>query len=368
MNRILDQGIIFLYCLLSITIIEPEYYFILAFLLIIIYVGVNSYGERKEILLVSSICMIIIGAFIHQLLFFIPLAIYNLLKNKLYPVIFLLFVQYLYFWSDVGVISIIFVSLGTILCVYLYMRTTSFEKLKSEFTKIRDDSTESTISLQKKNKALLENQDYEVNNATLKERNRIAREIHDNVGHMLSRAILMTGALLATSKEESVKEQASKINDTLNTAMTSIRESVHDLHDESIDLEQSSDEVINAFTFCSVEFEYDMGLLVQREVKYAFLAILKEGLNNVIKHSSASKVIISMVEHPAIYQLTIWDNGSNVKGKHRDDNTTGIGLTNIEDRVENLNGKLRIHTDDGFRLFVTIPKQMGDKIHEHNNS
>ena len=46
--------------------------------------------------------------------------------------------------------------------------------------------------LTQKNKDLLEKQDYEIHVATLKERNRIAREIHDNVGHMLSRSLLQS--------------------------------------------------------------------------------------------------------------------------------------------------------------------------------
>ncbi len=55
-------------------------------------------------------------------------------------------------------------------------------------------SEEHTLLLSEKNKALLEKQDYEIYAATLRERNRIAREIHDNVGHVLSRSILMTAA------------------------------------------------------------------------------------------------------------------------------------------------------------------------------
>ena len=63
-----------------------------------------------------------------------------------------------------------------------------------ELKRTRDDSRERDLLLSQKNKALLEKQDYEIYNATLKERNRIAREIHDNVGHVLSKFILMLGA------------------------------------------------------------------------------------------------------------------------------------------------------------------------------
>ena len=61
--------------------------------------------------------------------------------------------------------------------------------------------------LQEKNKNLMEKQDYEIYLATLRERNRIAREIHDNVGHMLSRSILQMGALITIHKEEPLHGQ-----------------------------------------------------------------------------------------------------------------------------------------------------------------
>ena len=53
----------------------------------------------------------------------------------------------------------------------------------------------------------MEKQDYEIYLATLRERNRIAREIHDNVGHMLSRSILQMGALITIHKEEPLHGQ-----------------------------------------------------------------------------------------------------------------------------------------------------------------
>ena len=65
--------------------------------------------------------------------------------------------------------------------------------------KLRDDSTEKNLLLEEKNHMLVEKQNYEIYTATLKERNRIAREIHDNVGHLLSRSILITGAAKAVA-------------------------------------------------------------------------------------------------------------------------------------------------------------------------
>ncbi len=67
---------------------------------------------------------------------------------------------------------------------------------------MRDTDTELKLVMEQRNRELLEKQDNEIYLATLRERNRIAREIHDNVGHMLSRSILQVGALATICKEE----------------------------------------------------------------------------------------------------------------------------------------------------------------------
>lgn len=123
--------------------------------------------------------------------------------------------------------------------ILLACRTGRILYLEQEMIRLRDTSTELNLVLQEKNKNLMEKQDYEIYLATLRERNRIAREIHDNVGHMLSRSILQMGALITIHKEEPLHGQLAGVGETLNQAMNSIRESVHDLHDESIDLRQS---------------------------------------------------------------------------------------------------------------------------------
>ena len=85
--------------------------------------------------------------------------------------------RYLFFFSFWGILFFI-------VAFFLQLRTESEEKLRQDFMKLRDDSTEKNILLEEKNHMLVEKQNYEIYTATLKERNRIAREIHDNVGHL----------------------------------------------------------------------------------------------------------------------------------------------------------------------------------------
>lgn len=240
------------------------------------------------------------------------------------------------------------------LAVILSHRTNSLEKLQQEMIRIRDAGTELNLALREKNKDLREKQDYEIYLATLRERNRIAREIHDNVGHMLSRSILQVGALSTIYKEEPLHEQLSGINETLNQAMNSIRESVHDLHDDSIDLRQAVDEATRDMQEkYQIRIDYDMSKVVPRNVKYCFITTIKEAMSNVVKHSDANKIEIVLREHPGIYQLFIGDNGSGRKNKSED----GIGLVNMRERVEALNGTIHINDEKGFKIFISIKRE-----------
>ena len=222
------------------------------------------------------------------------------------------------------------------------------------------------LLLSEKNKALLEKQDYEIYAATLRERNRIAREIHDNVGHVLSRSILMTAACKTINKNEALDPLLGNLEESLNGAMNSIRSSVHDLHDDAVNLEDAIKGLVKDFSFCPVTLTYDMSRQVPREVKYSLISITKEGLSNVMRHSNADSVNILLREHPALYQLCIEDNGtlgSKIPDIQTDADSNkmetvsgGMGLSNIRDRVKALGGTVQITQEKGFRICVTIPK------------
>ena len=97
---------------------------------------------------------------------------------------------------------------------------------------------------------------------------------------------------------------------------------------------------------------------IPRSVKYCFVAIAKESMANVVRHSNASAVTIFLCEHPGFYQMSVEDNGS---GAHVPDAVTegkgGIGLANMRDRVEALHGTISFFADHGFRILLSIPKE-----------
>ncbi|VUX40438.1 sensor histidine kinase [Blautia luti] len=308
-----------------------------------------------------------------DLLLFFPLLLYQTLSAGLFP----LAVAELPLWGflvfQINRFAAVLCQLGIfgfVLSFFLWFYAGKYQTLYQDFHQIRDDSEEHTLLLSEKNKALLEKQDYEIYAATLRERNRIAREIHDNVGHVLSRSILMTAACKTINKNDSLDPLLGNLEESLNGAMNSIRSSVHDLHDDAINLEDTIKGLVKDFTFCPVSLTYDMSRQIPREVKYSLISITKEGLSNVMRHSNADSVDILLREHPALYQLCIEDNGTPENGipdiqtgsdSNKSKNTSGgMGLSNIRDRAKALGGTVQITQENGFRIFVTIPKSVSN--------
>ena len=360
MKRFSDLGILMLLCLFFLCVpafsdISPS--FVAALLLALIFSSLTFLdlpGHFRQLLY----AVLLLSAFwIPELSCFFPVLLYchHFRRERILPCMEALFSIYafvvLFKFSPV---SCCFLAVLCFASLVLEQRTSQAESLTRLLYQIQDTSAETALLLQEKNKALLDKQDTEVYAATLRERNRIAREIHDNVGHLLSRSILLAGALKTIVTDPAVLGLLSQLDGTLNEAMDSIRTSVHDLKDDSIDLKTALENLVSSFTFCQAVLSFNMTSRIPRDVKYTCLAICREALNNVMRHSNADKVQITVREHPSFYQLVISDNGTR---KTDISVSSGMGLSSMQERIQALNGVLRIQTETGFRIFITIPKK-----------
>ena len=133
--------------------------------------------------------------------------------------------------------------------------------------------------------------------------------------------------------------------------MTSIRSSVHDLHDDSIALKPAVEDCIRPLKDrFAVSCDYDFSERMSRDVKLCFIGVIKEALSNTAKHSDGDSIKIIIREHPALYQLSIADNEKI--------DESGMGLANMRERAASLNGNINITSGSkGFRIFLSVPKQ-----------
>ena len=356
MIRILDKGILF--GLGAVLLFQRQDFVIPVVVLLtaLIFSSFSLYLTDAKILGILWMGYLVLCVIRPEFSYFLPLLLYDSMWYSFYwglaGVLFYYPAREIY----TGWMSMLWL-LTAFLAVYMAYKSEKNDRLDADIIHLRDTDTELKLVMEQRNRELLEKQDNEIYLATLRERNRIAREIHDNVGHMLSRSILQVGALATICKEETIRQQLAGINDTLNQAMNSIRESVHDLHDDAINLRQAAYEAVKDMRKnYDVHIEYDMSAHIPRNVKYCFIAIVKEGMSNIIKHSNADKVDIIFREHPGFYRLCIEDNGSVSHSVEESDH--GIGISNMRERVEALGGTLNIRQKNGFRIFATVRKEM----------
>ena len=361
MKNAVNCGMIILLCMFSLFFVQPDLPYVLAFLCALILCSTDLFLEEDRIY--AAVCFIYFSAAVFMPVFryFYPAVCFGLFRRKFYVPAAISTALYLIldliFLPGEPILSCLEL-FGFAVCFLLASTARDRDSLQDTLRRTMDDSTERDLLLTEKNRTLLEKQDYEIYTATLQERNRIAREIHDNVGHLLSRSILLAGAAKTVNRNEVLSPTLDSLDQTLNAAMDNIRASVHDLRDEAVNLEEAVRSLIDDFTFCPVTYCYDAGRLIPKDVKYSFISITKEALSNIMRHSNARKASVTIREHPALYQLCIEDDGTlinNVSGLAG--NSMGMGLANMKERAAKLNGTIHITSGNGFRILVTIPKR-----------
>jgi len=350
--NIINKIIIFICCFV-VCILEKNIGSSVAIMLIsLIFSGFLSYFDNEKLRLALTAGFSVLSFFIPELIIFLPLIAYDMIFNKYQYINLTAVIPLLRSFEYYPVHIFIIIIILTLLSVMLKNWAEEQHKLITKHNELIDSAREMSFQLKKQNQDLIEKQDYELNLATVNERNRIAREIHDNVGHLLSSAILQSGALLTVTEDEKARESLKLLNNTLNEAMNSIHSSVHMLYDDSVDLNMQIWNIIKKISFCKVIYNYNITGNPDKKIKYAFISIVKESFSNIMKHSDATHAFVTLNEHPGFYQLIIRDNGTAKSDRKKE----GLGLKNMEERVNSLNGIININEKNGFEIFISVPK------------
>ena len=194
--------------------------------------------------------------------------------------------------------------------------------------------------------------------AIVEERNRIAAEMHDTVGHTLTAAVLSlerAEALLekepgqAVQKLHQGREQVRRGLSELRTSIRKIRS--EDQAEFSLVLKELLQEIRR-------DTDLDIQLVVEGSAHLPplqagiLLSAVKECATNAIRHGQASQVDILFQEYKGELQLAITDNG-----RGAEDIRSGSGLTIMAERVQSVGGNLKIETapEEGFTINIIVP-------------
>lgn len=309
--------------------------------------------------LVTLAIISLIGYRTPDLLYFLPATLYFIfltanIQRKMLPTVVSCICLYFTILPIAVPLKILLFSL-TSLSFYLYAQAEEISELTTRFLKLKDDSWEKETLQSRKQQSLLLAQETEIELKILQERARIAHDIHDNVGHLLSSSVIQLGAVEAINTSPELVLPLQQLNETIHQGMDSIRGSIHNLHYESLSLTDSLSHLIDNFSFCSVSTEGSIfGNLNAETNKVIFFAV-KEALANIMKHSQATTCWLTFTELPAFYRLRIKNNGAHFTNESL---KSGIGLYSMRERVKGVNGQLHLVGEkDWFMLTIVLPKE-----------
>ena len=263
--------------------------------------------------------------------------------------------------------TLLLTAILSVAATLLSLRTAQLEREHERMRRTRDELQERALALEARNRDLADRQDYEVELATLAERARIAREIHDNVGHQLTRASLQAEALRVVHADEpGVAADFADVKRTVDEALQLVRTSVHALNDNAVDLSVQLERIVEGARSDGGP-QIELEVLAEHapaNVANCFAAVLREALSNAMRHACAQTVTVRCMEHPSFYQLIVTDDGADATPASSSNVVEGMGLASMRERVEALGGTftagLRAGAP-GWRVFATVPKQQGDE-------
>lgn len=220
-------------------------------------------------------------------------------------------------------------------------------------------------------KARLEDAYKEISRtAVYEERNRIAKDIHDNAGHSMTTVIMQTEAakLLIDTNPEEAKTRIISANIQAKNALEQMRESVHLLagRAQTRTLKEDIEEII-AQTIDGTELKIRCNIeeISLDDEKARFICnSVKECLVNGIRHGRATAFFIEMKKEFSNVCLLISDNGCGVEGEIAE----GFGLRGLREKAEKLGGRCSFSSDEGFETEILLPLDThGEKRGEKND-
>lgn len=202
--------------------------------------------------------------------------------------------------------------------------------------------------------------------ATLEERNRIARDIHDSLGHLLTGLNVQMETALALWKVNPERAYAflSKAKQLGSDALQATRQSVSDLRFDPLE-GRSLQEAVAVLTqnfyratgmqpVCQIQLDRSLS----PRLNTVLYRVVQEGLTNICKHANATTVSIQIQSAELNLSLRLQDNGT---GFQVDANQTGFGLQGMRERVTVLGGELSILSQPGAGCCISLFLPLNDE-------
>jgi two-component system sensor histidine kinase UhpB len=196
------------------------------------------------------------------------------------------------------------------------------------------------------------------------ERQRLAQELHDELGQSLTAIKVMTATISKTndSKNQLVSQSSSAIIEICDHLMKVVRSMMQQLHPltlTELGLKEALHDLVDNWqtrsTNLHIDFDCDENLeTCPKSFNIHIFRIVQESLTNILRHAKASHVMIDLRIEENKLLLQIQDDGVGCSNENR---KNGFGLLSMKDRVRSLNGQLKITSElnKGMQIFVSFP-------------
>lgn len=248
--------------------------------------------------------------------------------------------------------SMLVISFGILFYIILYQRSKHRELL---FSQEQQKANEEIYKL------MLDKQE-ELEEAKKREQLRISQDLHDNILNKLA-GIRFNLFALTQKPDESVIKRSIEYIDKIQSVESEIRTVAHELNFESFlnkgnyrsileQLLQNQKETYQTNCDCTISSDEAIESL-SALVKMNIYRIIQETLNNINKHANATTISLQLYVKEGFLYLSIADDGV---GFNVEKSKSGIGLKNIQSRVESINGKLKISSEinKGTKVFIKV--------------
>ena len=201
--------------------------------------------------------------------------------------------------------------------------------------------------------------------AEIRERNRIAREIHDTLGHTLTGLAAGIDACIALAGDDkpALRNQLDLLSKVSRNGIKDIRMSVSSLRPdapERLNLKNAIEELVeNTKRVAGVNIKLDcdtINLKFDEDEEMAIYRIVQESLTNAIRHGKAKNIDVSIKKNYGSINLLIFDDGIGCE-----DIKAGFGLKHIRERVNMLKGQVNFGSEEGFKVEAMIPIRWGEE-------
>ncbi len=202
--------------------------------------------------------------------------------------------------------------------------------------------------------------------ATSRERNRLARELHDTIAHTLSGLTVNLEAIkiLLGDGQTPVKEKIDRALENTRMGLTDTRRALRDLRAKQVEdlglklaLENLCLQAAHRGDFDYQLVLPDMPLEMPSQIEQAFYRIAQESLENIIKHARASQISVRLSQQGDLYTLNIEDNGSGFDPA-RVSSQDGWGIQGMRERAQENGCRLEIQSAPGRGTCVTLSTEL----------